>query len=320
MNIAGLFDAEQVYRDSSNHPGNDDECRRNAEQSDSYALALDETMTAPQPFAIPMQIEYRHPRTGNVAFIVRREYSVTARYQRVYFCSQCIPGLFNERVLFIAQREGRGTYSIFNVYNDNSPDLLKQKFAREKSRYAGEMKRSNHHGHVHYALYRSSHNGERTQVSVTIYDRSSLSYPVVDGSPDRIAYSILQANQSAKAADESTSAPAMSGLDKLRKASTHESIHALVSQLEDTTLFQSKRRFTNPRGRSIHADIQSIRAKYLGRSVVPSKKNLILMNVDSGKSVLRMGRLNKDKFSVDCLPPYTPFQAFGFALAQLDAN
>lgn len=319
MKNAGVFQAEQIYRVCSSNPDNDDD-HRIVEQADSYALALNETMAAPQPFAIPMQIEYRHPRTDSVSFKVRREYSGMARNQRVHFCSEGIPTLFDERVLFVAQREGRGKYSIFNVYNDNSPELLKQTFARGQSRYVGEVKRSNHPGHAHYVLFRSSNNGESTQVSITIYDKSSLSYKVVEGSPDRIAYSILQDNLSTKAADQKTPTAATSSLDKLRNAPKHESIHALVSQLDDLTLFQSKRRFTNQRGRSIHADIQSIRAKYTGRSVVPSKKNLILMNVDSGKSVLRMGRLNREEFSVDCLPPYTPFQAFGFALAQLDAN
>jgi Tub family len=323
MNNAGVFDfeADQIYRDCSDNPGNDDSDHGLGQHADSYALALDETIAAPQPFAIPTQIECIHPRTGNVAFIVRREYPGMVRNRRVHFCCQGIPGLFNERVLFVAQREGRGTYSIFNVYNDNSPQLLRQTFGREMSRYVGEVKRSAQHGQVHYALFCSNKNAESTPASITIYDKSSLSYPVVEGSPDRIAYSILQNHHSTKAeADQMAPPAAASSLDKIRNTAKHESIHALVSQLDDLILFQSKRRFTNQRGRSIHDNIQSIRAKYVGRSVVASKKNLILMNVDSGKSVLRMGRLNRNEFSVDCLPPYTPFQAFGFALAQLDAN
>jgi Tub family len=304
MNNAGVFEAEQIYRDfCSNNPGNDDE-----ENADRYVLALDETMAAPPPFSIPMQREYRHPQTSHVAFLVRRSGN-----HRVHFCCQGIPGLFHERVLFVAQRECRGAYSIFNVYKDNRPVLLEQTFAREMS--VGEIKRSCQPGHVHYTLFRKSLKGVSSPESVTIYNRSSLSYPVVDGSPDRIAYSILQNHRSTKA--DHTAA---GSLDKLRNATYHESIYELVSQLEDLKLFQSKRRFTNPRGRSVHADIQSIQSKYAGRTVIPSKKNLILMNVESGKSVLRMGRLNKIEFSVDCLPPYTPFQAFGFALAQLDAN
>ncbi|CAB9507470.1 expressed unknown protein [Seminavis robusta] len=309
MRLGGLQQEEIQPEPSSNAGSNDEEEDLVLEQAEEHAYPLvdGETMNAPLPFAEPSKPEYRDPLTGRVAFVASSRHGMLHNDDRVTFYAQGITGLFHQRAYFVAQRHWRGGYAIFNVYNDNSPATLQKHFSTADPRYVGKLKRvGTHHGHVRYILLRKQ-TGTTVPVSTTIYKTASLSYPVVNGCPDRIAYSVLHKNDNQPRS-------------LATKARDHEDFHKHVEDHPEDTLFQSKRRFTDPQGRKLYLDVQSFRQKFGGRSLLSSKKNMQLMNVSSGKTILQMGRQHhwqEGDFSVDFLPPYTPFVAFGFCLAQL---
>lgn len=328
---------------------------------ETYRLEFDEVVQAPRPFEVPKQPYYLHHWTGRVTCVARRECSggingingkksgSLPNNDRIVFYVQGVPGIYRTRALFVAQRRERGgRYDIYNIYNNNN---LKDKFFFERDgknktdetngssrsnssnsndniseeRYAGRIttRKNAHKGHYHCTLFRGPIAAE-TEVSSTIYNRASLRYPVVDGSPDRIAYSVIRVdpatNRLLHHQQVATPEKPVTSIEQAVKSNLPTDIHNIKEDHKDLQVFQSKRRFTDRRGNHVHDDTTSFLHRFGRRAQLSSKKNLQLMDVNSGKVVLQVARWDATEFTVDFLPPYTPFDAFGFALAQLECN
>ena len=278
----------------------------------------------PRPFQIPRDARYVNRATGRIQLRVSKQ-----RKGARYICkAEGINGVFQTTPLFVIERQGRRGFRIFDVSNDNGPDHV---FTEDDPRFAGEVRRSVHRlgGFVEYKLVR---NGQQLEAT-TIMAISSLRYPVVNGYADRIVYSVVE-DQSVSRGETTTMDPQNPSLSPPEKAGfffeclnnkpviehISDDIHKIVEGHKELKVLQSKRRFTNGFGRKVHRDLEPFQQKFYGRAHRASKKNLQIMDVSSGKVMLQVGRLNKNNFALDFLPPYTPFQALGLCLAQLDAN
>lgn len=290
---------------------------------------------SPLPFQIPLDPRYINPQTQRVQLRVSK---VGKSGDRLVCRAEGQNGVFQTKALFVAERYGRG-YRIFDVTGDSDPTLTRLShpahyFAVDQKsdpRYAGESLRSVNTlgGYVDYKLVRENpHTKTRKLVATTTYDKRSLSFRVVQGTADRIVYSTIHDNRVIDSEDvikDTASNNTMKALhfDCVGKpviGHIREDIFKVGEEHKELKVFQSKRRFTNRRGKVRHRDVEPFQQKYQGRALRPSKKNLQIMNVDSGKTVLQVGRFDDDNFAVDFVAPYTPFQAFGILLAQLDVN
>ena len=294
---------------------NDTVLEEPVEQFGVYPLEPNELIQAPAPFSIPSNSLYLHPWTNRVTFVARLE-GLHHPNNRIVFYAQGIAGVFNTRALFVAQRKGSGKYHIFNVYNDNSIRL--KRFEKNDWRYVGEISKRVHWSHVACTLVLGKA-GQKRQVSTTIFDKSSLRYPVVDGSQDRIVYSVVGATDRNAGFGEENNGCCWGGQGSLRKAVQCHlfDIHEVEQCYRNLKVFQSKRRFTTKCGRNVHDAPQEFVQRFGRRARRSSKKNLQLMDINTGQVILQMGRWNHREFTLDFLPPYTAFDAFGLALAQL---
>jgi hypothetical protein len=292
-------------------------------------------MPPPQPFQIPTDPRYVNPHTGRVQLHVSRERRNKRfiRNERLICHAEGIDGFFQTAPLFVAERHGRG-FRIFDVSGDSPNQLAALPTAphyfgmesKDDPRFAGEIHRSVSHlgGYVEYKLVRENlKTKERQLVATTIMGTSSLRYPIVHGYADRIVYCVVDSENamdkevSSKSTDK---IPHFGSLNKPVIEHIRDNIHKIGEEHKELKVFQSKRRFTNWRGCNVHRDVQPFFQKFHGRAQRPSKKNLQIMDVSSGKVVVQVGRLNDNDFALDFLPPYTPLQVLGVFLAQLDAN
>ena len=320
----------------------------NAALPESYPLEADEAVQAPRPFDIPKQSYYLHHWTGRVTCVARRETSSSTRARshhkspndRVVFYVQGVPGIYRTRALFVAQREERGSrYDIFNVYNNNTEknrDFMTG--LNVDPRYAGQLtiEKKSYQGHINCTLFRRDSGSPaegaaaETEVSATIYNRKSLRFPVVNGSPDRIAYSVIARqdeenirSNNSNNSDDNPAKPTRSRIEEAVQPHLSYDIHALQGEADHKDqfhVFQTKRRFTNRRGANVHDDASTFFQRFGRRAQLASKKNFQMMDINSGRVLLQVGRWDSVEFTVDFLPPYTPFDAFGVCLAQLECN
>lgn len=317
----------------------------NAGLPETYPLEVDEAVQAPRPFDIPKQSYYLHHWTGRVTCVARRETSSSSSSRshhkspndRVVFYVQGVPGIYRTRALFVAQREERGArYDIFNVYNNNTEknrDFLTG--LNKDPRYAGQLtiRKNSYQGHINCTLLRrgsgSTAEGAaaETEVSATIYNRKSLRFPVVNGSPDRIAYSVIARQDKEHGrrnhSDDNPAKPSLSRIEEAVQPHLQYDIHALQEEADHKDqfhVFQTKRRFTNRRGANVHDDASTFFQRFGRRAQLASKKNFQVMDINSGRVLLQVGRWDSVEFTVDFLPPYTPFDAFAVCLAQLECN
>jgi Tub family len=306
-------------------------------QLDSYPLENDEIVQAPHPFIVPTENYYlRRAGMGfGVRGVARRESDFGARNERIVFYLQGIPGVFRTRALFVAQRHVNGSYHIYNIYNDSA--VRRSRFHKNHPRYAGKLTRHRQHsGFVDFRLVQGR-KGRETQVSSMIYKTSSLRFPVDGGWPNRIAYSIIYTSEDDKTDSDSMTTSSdrdenddrqvhkrgPTSIDLAAKAALEEKengFHSLPQQYKNLSVLQCKRRFTNNRGRSIHPDRQPLLERFGRRVREASKKNLQMMDINTGSVIFQMGRWNDVEFTVDFLPPYSPYQVFGMALAQLETS
>ncbi|CAB9500142.1 expressed unknown protein [Seminavis robusta] len=304
----------------------------NTSELGAYPLEANEIVQAPHPLSIPTANYYLHPWTGKVSGVARREGGISTRSNdRIVFYLQGIDGVFRTRALFVAQRQLNGSYHIYNIYNDNS--LRKTHFRKNDVRYVGKLSRHRtHEGHVDFRLV-LGRKGEELQASSLIYDAAALKYPVQDGSVDRIVYSVIydceedeyeDANNSQDAGDDRKVNPNGPRCIDTAVAQAWEQEDGLHSNIEDTyknlSVFQCRRRFTDKRGRASHRDSQPFLQRFGRRAREESKKNLQIADVSTGFVVFQMGRWNDSEFTVDFMPPYNPYEAFGIALAQLETS
>jgi Tub family len=310
---------------------------------DSYPLENDEMVQAPHPFAVPTQNYYL--RRAGIGFgvrgVARREGGVGSRNDRIVFYLQGIPGVFRTRALFVAQRQLNGSYHIYNIYNDSG--VRRNHFSKNHPRYAGKLNRhGQHHGFVDFRLVQGR-KGRQTQVSSLIYKASSLKYPVMGGSPNRIAYSIIYnaddhsdldtvSHHSMTASSEvhrderdyrKVHPKGPESIDHAAKVALEgkeDGLHSLPQQYKNISVFQSKRCFTNKRGRSIHSNRQNFMEQFGRRVRKASKKNMQMMDACTGSVIFQIGRWDDVEFTVDFLPPYNPYQVFGMVLAQMETS
>lgn len=293
----------------------------------------------PHPFQVVKDGRYLNRATGRIQLRVTKEGRSGSKIKQRWVChAEGIDGIFPTAALFVIERHGRRGYCIYDVSKDDPLNLAAtlssnpEYFAGEQDpRYAGFVQRSQSRlgGFVEYKLIRET-NGTQTLQATTIMATSSLWYPVVNGYADRIVYSVIQdqnvpqdTNRPTTATDAPHSKTKKIHFESLNQPvieHIQDDIHKIGEEHGELKILQSKRRFTNRFGRKVHRDLEPYQQKFYGRAQRASKKNLQIMEIASGKVMLQVGRLNKSDFSLDFLPPYTPFQALGLFLAQLDAN
>jgi len=321
---------------NNNNNSNSNNNRANSALPETYRLEVDEIVQAPRPFDIPIQPYYRHHWTGRVTCVARREggegeaitsYEGSCPNEGVVFYVQGMPGIYRTRALFVAQqrlgvRGSKGPrYEIYNIYNDNAEKGKQFTAGCQDPRYAGhlETRKQSYRGYVHCSLFRA----DGKEVSSTIYERKSLGYHVTNGSADRVAYSVIRLKKpicDSRNSTGSSSSSSSSSLHQVIQENIHQDIHNLRTQYNDVQVFQSKRRFTDHRGKAAHDDAHPFYQRFGRRAQLPSKKNIQLMDVDTGRIMIQVGRWDANEFTCDFLPPYTPYDAFGFALAQMECN
>jgi Tub family len=298
----------------------------------------------PHPFQVAKDARYLNRATGRIQCRVSQERMANRKLPQRWVCyAEGIDGTFPTSPMFVMERQGRRGYRIMDVSQDDPLQLAATLASnpeyfgvdpQQDARYVGDVQYSQSRlgGFVEYKLVREKgERKDRTLEATTIMATSSLRYPVVNGYADRIVYSVIQdqnakvrSNQPAVSSTSSSTAPAKTiHFDSLNQPvieHIQDDIHKIGEDHEELKILQSKRRFTNYFGRKVHRDLEPYQQKFHGRALRASKKNLQIMEVASGKVMLQVGRLNKTDFSLDFLPPYTPFQALGLFLAQLDAN
>lgn len=305
-------------------------------------LAPGTVVAPPRPCQIPKDQQYLNPATGKIQLRVSKTPmdKGLVRLERWVCQAEGINGVFQTTPLFVIERQRRRGYQIMDVSQDSPSKLANLSVdpnyfgvnPRQDHRYTGDVHRTvNRLGRlIDYKVCRENPKtkGRRLEAT-TIIGTASLRYPVVNGYADRVVYSIIQDHSVEE--EENTIAkerfimnteksPHFEALDKPIMEHIRDDIHNTATEHEGLKVLQSKRRFTNCFGRKLHRDIEAYQQKFHGRALRPSKKNLQIMDVSSGKVMLQVGRLNRREFALDFLPPYTPFQALGLFLAQMDAN
>lgn len=322
-NDRAVMNAPQQLQGVPNNPLPND----NNNNNNANPLPPGTVIVPPLPFQIPTDRRYFNRATGRVQLRVSKEGG-----SKRWICrAEGINGIFHTTDLFVVERHGRRGFRIYNVSADtnNTPNYS---FEEEDARLVGDVQRTAHFfgGFIEYKLVRRQLQVPNKLESTAIMKTTSLGYPVVNGYADRIVYSVIH-DHSVEEEDqtddtESCFADSCDGLcfDALNNKPVvkhiHDDIHQVAQVHPQIKVLQSKRRFTNAFGKKLHRDLEPYQQKFLGRALRASKKNLQIMDVSSGKVMLQVGRLSKTDFALDFLPPYTPFQALGLFLAQVDAN
>jgi hypothetical protein len=258
-----------------------------AEAARSPAPALLATTTKTLDcFAMPAKKDYRS-RTGLVHCVVRREVS-QGRFgfasNRITFALQKRDG--TEIVLLVATKQA-AVYTISDFSSKHGKQLGVLSLAGKSVKL------------LVYSLYQ-----EHEQVATILYQVPSIINVVLDGPPRRaqIAISASQAHVQLKSGI----------LEQKSKISIHKtrSLQGIDNDAHPFLhVFENKDPYSKGGGRW--------GLDFHGRGRLASSKNMQMENKE-GVIVFQIAKWDKHAYSVDFRAPFNMFQAFGFALAQID--
>jgi hypothetical protein len=234
-------------------------------------------------FAVPTKKDYRHS-TGRVHCVVRREAGKGRfgfAYNRITFALQKRDG--TEIVLLVATKQN-GAYTI----SDLSSKIGKQLGVLSMHKSKQSIKA------LVYSLYQDTE-----QVAAILYHVPSIISVVLDGPPRRaqIAISASQAKSGILEAKSKTS------IHKTR------SLQGIDDGQPFLHVFESKDPYSKGGGRW--------GLNFHGRGRLASSKNTQMENKHE-TVVFQIAKWDKHAYNVDFRAPFNMFQAFGFALAQID--
>lgn len=215
------------------------------------------------------------------------------------------------RPLFVAQKRWGGKFFIYDISEDST--LVNRSFKKKDAEYVGKIVRSqfikrNLHANT---LYQGTKDTKK-QVASTAYDVLSLVFPAVDGCPDRGAYCIvcLEGEEDSDI-NPNKIIPPINDAIKFH----HRNLQEIDFLYDGLRVFHSACRLVpgadTPR--------EPFLIRFRGRGSRESVKNLQIADPKTGEIVLQMAKWNDNEFTVDFKEPYNAYQAFGFALAQLEA-
>lgn len=241
-------------------------------------------------FAVPQKKDYRHS-TGLVHCVVRRE-AGKGRFgfasNRITFSLQKRDG--TEIVLLVAAKQA-GTYTISDLSSKIGQQL-------------GVLSASNRNNSVKslvYALYQ-----ENEQVATILYHVPSIISVVLDGPPRsaQIAISSQQAHVQEKSP----------GILEAKSKISIQKTRSLLGIDDDQPflhVFENKDPYSKGGGRW--------GLNFHGRGRLASSKNMQMEHKEADETVVfQIAKWDKHAFNVDFRAPFNMFQAFGFALAQID--
>ena len=277
--------------------------------------------------------------TGLVHCVARREYSGGNRRIVFYLENDYHAGV-PPKPVFVAQKQKEGKFYIFNVSETGYRVERCHYRTKETATYVGKtrQKKLPNSRFLLNTLYRGT-GDTKQQVECMIYDRITLRYPVLEGYPDRVVYSIVaeppkkKTNPNEKAAARLQEATSILG--PIVTCATPRIEDAIryhvndVQEINDTYhglhAMKSRRRpplFPKNSTASAAADgvrDESVFVRYRGRVGRSSRKNIQMIDPVTHAVVFQMARWNEDEFTVDFAAPYSAYQAFGAALAQLES-
>jgi hypothetical protein len=254
----------------------------------SPAPVVPTTTTLLDCFDVPQKKDYRHG-TGLVHCVVRREAGKGRfgfAYDRITFACQKRDG--TEIVLLVATKQAAGPrmYTI----SDLSSKLGKQLGVLSMSKSSVKS--------LVYSLYQ-----ENEQVATILYQVPSIINVVLDGPPRRaqIAISACQAHVQLQSGI----------LEAKSKLSMHKtrSLQGIDDGQPFLHVFETKDPYSKGGGRW--------GLNFHGRGRLASSKNMQMEN-KQGETVFQIAKWDKHAYNVDFRAPFNVFQAFGFALAQID--
>jgi hypothetical protein len=240
-------------------------------------------------FATPQKKDYRHS-TGLVHCVVRRE-AGKGRFgfatNRITFSLQKRDG--TEIVILVATKQA-GNYTISDLSNKIDKELgglllLKKSF---KS--------------LVYSLYQ-----ENEQVAVILYDVPSIISVVLDGPPRRAQIAISSSQAHVQQTLGILEAKSKFSILKTR------SLQGVDDDQPFLHVFENKDPYSKGKGRW--------GLNFHGRGRLASSKNMQMEHknqADSETVVFQIAKWDKHAYNVDFRAPFNMFQAFGFALAQID--
>ena len=220
--------------------------------------------------------------------------------------------------IFIAQKQKAGKFYIFNVPSE-SPEYVNHYFEKNSYLYAGKLARQSLSNGIflsHSLFYGTK--DKKKQVASVVYNTETLHNPVIDGFSDRVVYNILRS--------EDTNVENKQECHPIVAPSCPSASSESGKRYGDLHIVRSRSRSTTLNGAAIAREPFVVR--FRGRGALSSQKNLQMVAPSTKNAagsdgndvvVFQMARWNKDEFTVDFQTPYyTPYQAFGIALAQLD--
>jgi hypothetical protein len=240
-------------------------------------------------FAVPQKKDYRHS-TGLVHCVVRRE-AGKGRFgfttNRITFSLQKRDG--TEIVLLVATKQN-GNYTISEVSNEIVTELGGLALASKSTKS------------LVYLLYQ-----ENEQVAVILYHVPSIISVVLDGPPRRAQIAISSSQSHVQHTSGILEAKSKISLHKTR------SLRGIDDDQPFLHVFENKDPYSKGKGRW--------GLNFRGRGRLASSKNMQMENkhqTDSETVVFQIAKWDKNAYNVDFRAPFNMFQAFGFALAQID--
>lgn len=285
-------------------------------------------------FEVPTSPHLFDTTTGLIHCIARREGG--NRNKRIVFYLETADGSAGAvKPLFVAQKQKEGKFYIYNVSENDYNYQINRNFKKEDFNYVGKIRRKvfRRNQIASNTLFYGKKE-QKEQVASLVYDTVSLRYPVMEGFPDRVVYSIIQSGrESAPENRNSSPFPAMNyrapRIDDAIGFHAHN-IDEIGEFYNGLQVLKSRRRSSGSTvmmtpesqrngGASATVTREPFLVRFKGRGGRPSQKNLQMMDPSTGNVVFQMARWNEDEFTVDFKGPYTPYQAFGIALAQLES-
>mmetsp|Transcript_22950 Transcript_22950/g.48189 ORF Transcript_22950/g.48189 Transcript_22950/m.48189 type:complete len:278 (-) Transcript_22950:1849-2682(-) len=252
---------------------------------------------APGIFSIPSQDNY-DPKSGFVHCSIKRYMN------DLYHLSFQIGD--TETVAIVAKKVKSSLTSNYHIY-DAIRGGLNTKLSKKAGHYIGKFRRDKDQRAGYYTLYHA--NREKEQAAAFVYDIPRLVHQVTDGQPPRKMKAVVPRGNSRTGSTNSVAAVTMKTSNVTEKSRLIEHLHNGTWRHNNLLALQTKAPvFTANR----------YRLDFNGRVLVPSVKNMQLMN-EQGEILLQFGKVDKKgRFHLDYKAPFTAFSALGAALAQFD--